>query len=63
MPSLTNAYVFLRKAEHCVQLELGQQTHRLPAAARSLDRLARRVGFGAAASESPGQRARTETAR
>ncbi len=51
---LTNAYVFFRKTEHCVQLELGQQTHRLPAAARSLDRLARRVGFGSAASESLG---------
>jgi len=51
---LTNAYVFFRNVEHCLQLELGQQTHRLPAAARSLDRLARRVGLGSASSEFPG---------
>jgi glutamate-ammonia-ligase adenylyltransferase len=52
---LTNSYVFLRKVEHCVQLELGQQTHRLPAGARALDRLARRVGIAAGARESPGK--------
>jgi len=52
---LTNSYVFLRKVEHCVQLELGQQTHRLPAGTSALDRLARRVGTAAAAGESPGQ--------
>jgi glutamate-ammonia-ligase adenylyltransferase len=52
---LTNSYVFLRKVEHCVQLELGQQTHRLPAGAHALDRLARRVGVAAGSSESPAQ--------
>jgi glutamate-ammonia-ligase adenylyltransferase len=52
---LTNFYVFLRKVEHCVQLELGQQTHRLPASARALDRLARRVGIAAGPRESPGE--------
>jgi glutamate-ammonia-ligase adenylyltransferase len=52
---LTNFYVFLRKVEHCVQLEHGQQTHRLPAGAKSLDRLARRVGVGAGPRESAGQ--------
>ena len=52
---LTNSYVFLRKVEHCVQLELGQQTHRLPAGGRALDRLARRVGVAAGSRESPGQ--------
>jgi len=51
---LTNTYVFLRKVEHCVQLELGQQTHRLPAGARALDRLARRVGVAGVKGESPG---------
>jgi glutamate-ammonia-ligase adenylyltransferase len=52
---LTNSYVFFRKVEHCVQLELGQQTHRLPAGARALDRLARRVEFAAGLGESPGK--------
>ena len=52
---LTNSYAFLRKVEHCVQLELGQQTHRLPTGARALDRLARRVGVAAGSLESPGK--------
>ncbi|HXX24935.1 MAG TPA: hypothetical protein VEO19_17485 [Terriglobia bacterium] len=52
---LTNSYVFLRKVEHCVQLELGQQTHRLPAGARARDRVARRVGVAAGSGESPGE--------
>jgi glutamate-ammonia-ligase adenylyltransferase len=52
---LTNSYVFLRKVEHCVQLELGQQTHRLPAGGRALDRLARRVGVAAGWRESSGK--------
>jgi len=40
---LTTSYEFLRQVEHCVQLDRGQQTHRLPAEAAALDRLARRV--------------------
>jgi glutamate-ammonia-ligase adenylyltransferase len=52
---LTNSYAFLRKVEHCVQLELGQQTHRLPTGAHALDRLARRVGVVGGAHESPGK--------
>jgi glutamate-ammonia-ligase adenylyltransferase len=51
---LTTAYEFLRGVEHRVQLELGQQTHRLPADSHALDRLARRVGLEATASESAG---------
>lgn len=42
---LTAAYEFLRKVEHRLQLDLGQQTHRLPSSAAALDRLARRVGI------------------
>jgi glutamate-ammonia-ligase adenylyltransferase len=42
--ALTTAYEFLRKVEHRVQMEVGQQTHRLPTDARPLDRLARRTG-------------------
>ena len=51
---LTTAYDFLRKVEHRVQLELGQQSHRLPADSHALTRLARRVGLEATASESAG---------
>jgi len=51
---LTTAYEFLRKVEHRIQLELGHQTHRLPAHAEALDRLARRVGVDAGAQERPG---------
>lgn len=53
--ALTSAYEFLRKVEHRVQLERGHQTHRLPADAGALDRLARRVGIEAAAGERPGE--------
>jgi [glutamine synthetase] adenylyltransferase / [glutamine synthetase]-adenylyl-L-tyrosine phosphorylase len=42
--ALTNSYEFLRRVEHRVQLEMGQQTHRVPAEPEALDRLARRVG-------------------
>ncbi len=51
---LTGAYEFLRKVEHRVQLDLGQQPHRLPAEADALDRLARRIGIDAGPSEAPG---------
>ncbi len=52
--ALTSAYEFLRKTEHRVQLEMGQQMHRLPAEREALDRLARRVGVEAAPYERPG---------
>jgi [glutamine synthetase] adenylyltransferase / [glutamine synthetase]-adenylyl-L-tyrosine phosphorylase len=52
--ALTNSYEFLRRVEHRVQLEIGQQTHRLPAEREALDRLARRVGAEASPRESPG---------
>jgi glutamate-ammonia-ligase adenylyltransferase len=52
---LTNSYEFLRKVEHCAQLELGQQTHRLPSSPRALDRLARRVGITVSGPGSPGK--------
>lgn len=42
--ALTYAYEFLRKVEHRIQLDRGQQTHRLPEDAEARDRLARRVG-------------------
>ncbi len=41
--NLTNAYEFLRKVEHRLQLRHGQQTHRLPQARTELDTLARSV--------------------
>ena len=52
--ALTAAYEFLRKVEHRVQMEAGQQTHRLPAEPGALDRLGRRTGVEAAPGEHPG---------
>ncbi len=51
---LTATYEFFRKVEHRVQLELGQQTHRLPAEGKALDRLARRAGVEAGHGETAG---------
>jgi glutamate-ammonia-ligase adenylyltransferase len=45
---LAEAYQFLRRIEHRLQLEQGEQTHTLPAEAVALDLLARRCGFGGA---------------
>jgi [glutamine synthetase] adenylyltransferase / [glutamine synthetase]-adenylyl-L-tyrosine phosphorylase len=52
--TLTHSYEFLRRVEHRVQLEMGQQTHRLPAEREALDRLARRVGSEGPPGTSPG---------
>lgn len=61
---LTGAYEFLRKVEHRLQLDLGQQTHRLPPGAAAMDRLARRVGIDplrpADASDAQGGHARPQ---
>jgi [glutamine synthetase] adenylyltransferase / [glutamine synthetase]-adenylyl-L-tyrosine phosphorylase len=51
---LTSAYEFLRKVEHRVQMEAGQQTHRLPADPGALDRLGRRTGVEAGPDERVG---------
>ncbi len=42
---LTDAYVFLRRVEHRLQLQGLQQRHALPSERRELDRLARQMGF------------------
>lgn len=47
--ALTGAYEFLRKVEHLVQLDMGQQTHRLPSEPAALEKLARRAGIGSGA--------------
>ena len=52
--ALTSAYEFLRRTEHQIQLDMGHQSHRLPADRAALDRLARRVGIQAAAAVRPG---------
>jgi glutamate-ammonia-ligase adenylyltransferase len=52
--ALTSAYEFLRKVEHRIQMEAGQQTHRLPADADALDRLGRRTGVETGPDERPG---------
>ncbi len=54
LAALTSAYEFLRRAEHRIQLEMGQQSHRLPAECEARDRLARRVGIEPLAGEAPG---------
>ncbi|HXJ95616.1 MAG TPA: hypothetical protein VMT20_22460 [Terriglobia bacterium] len=51
---LTSAYEFLRTVEHRIQLDRGQQSHRLPSNPAALDRLARRVGIDAEAGQTPG---------
>jgi glutamate-ammonia-ligase adenylyltransferase len=43
--SLSNSYEFLRKVEHRIQLDLGQQIHRLPSDPELLNKLARRAGI------------------
>ncbi len=48
--ALTTSYEFLRKVEHLVQLDRGQQTHRLPADREALDKVARRAGIDHASS-------------
>jgi glutamate-ammonia-ligase adenylyltransferase len=44
----------LRKVEHRIQMEAGQQTHRLPTDPAALDRLGRRTGLESASGERPG---------
>ncbi|MBZ5513275.1 MAG: hypothetical protein LAN62_00235 [Acidobacteriia bacterium] len=53
--ALTSAYEFLRRIEHRIQLDMGHQSHRLPAGHRALDRLARRVGVETGRQEPPGE--------
>ncbi len=43
--ALNTSYEFLRRLEHGIQLDSGQQSHRLPADDAALDRLARRLGL------------------
>lgn len=43
---LEDAYRFLRKTEHRLQLLFDQQTHRLPASDEELTKLALRMGYG-----------------
>jgi len=52
--ALTAAYEFLRKVEHRIQMEAGQQTHRLPTDSAALDRLGRRTGVETRPGERPG---------
>ena len=52
--ALSSAYEFLRQVEHRIQMEAGQQNHRLPAEHGALDRLGRRVGVETGPGERPG---------
>ncbi len=51
---LSRAYLFLRNIEHLLQLERGQQTHRLPGSRNALAVLARRARIEQANSRVPG---------
>jgi glutamate-ammonia-ligase adenylyltransferase len=42
---LQTAYVFLRRVEHCLQMEASLQTHTIPAAPEARARLSRVMGF------------------
>lgn len=53
--ALNTSYEFLRRLEHCIQLDSGQQSHRLPADDAALDRLARQLGLEGHDSESGGR--------
>jgi len=53
--ALTSAYEFLRKVEHRIQMDAGQQTHRLPTDPHALDRLGRRTGMEPGPDERPGE--------
>lgn len=52
---LASAYEFLRRVEHRLQLEEGQQTHTLPGDAAALGLLARRCGVGSSPGRSEGE--------
>src|SRR5712692_96407 len=52
---LANAYQFLRKVEHRLQLRDGLQRHTLPEPPAALDRLARRSGLESAGGRSAGE--------
>jgi glutamate-ammonia-ligase adenylyltransferase len=51
---LTSSYEFFRKVEHRIQLEMGKQSHRVPAGRAALGHLARRVGHTGASGSDPG---------
>ncbi len=53
--ALTASYEFLRKVEHRIQMEAGQQNHRLPSEETAPDRRGCRVGVEVAAGERPGE--------
>jgi len=59
---LSRAYLFLRNIEHLLQLERGQQTHRLPVEPESLALLARRARIEQQHASAPLQRDHREGA-
>ena len=60
---LSEAYRFLRRAEHAVQLADGRQVHTLPDDPAELDRIARVLGYRPGTDASPGQRLDAERRR
>ena len=61
--ALDNAYRFLRKTEHRLQIEEEQQTHTVPEDGQSLEQLARSLGYNSADEFSAALRAITQRVR
>ena len=59
--TLADAYRFLRKTEHRLQLLFDWQTHKLPTATDELTKLARRMGYAEAERAEPAEPARETT--
>ncbi len=57
--ALADAYTFLRRVEHMLQLDSGRQTQRLPSQEPELDRFARRLGYADSSSFQSALRERT----
>jgi glutamate-ammonia-ligase adenylyltransferase len=60
--TLADAYRFLRKTEHRLQLLFDWQTHKLPTATEELTKLARRMGYAETERAEPVEAARETTA-
>ncbi|NIA13640.1 MAG: bifunctional [glutamate--ammonia ligase]-adenylyl-L-tyrosine phosphorylase/[glutamate--ammonia-ligase] adenylyltransferase [Nitrospiraceae bacterium] len=61
--ALASNYAFLRRVEHRLQIEGGQQLHVLPSGPAELDRFARRLGYASGASFMAEFRDRTQETR
>lgn len=63
VPVLASHYAFLRRVEHRLQIESGQQRHELPSDPKALDEFAQRLGYSSGTSFMAEYRDRTEETR